>query len=72
MENNKLDCSSVCTAILGYGRAVEIFDRKYQSRLRFSIYSNIRLGDCGRDTCWEITNRTAVQYVQQYLVMGLQ
>ena len=25
MENNKLDCGSVCTAILGYGTAVEIF-----------------------------------------------
>ena len=66
MENNKLDCSSVCTAILGYGTAVEIFNGKYQSGLWFSMYSNIRLGDCGRDTWWEITNRTAVQYVQQY------
>ena len=50
MGNNKLDYGSVCTAILEYGTAVEIFDRKYQSRLRFSMYSNIRLGDSGRDT----------------------
>ena len=50
MENNKLYCSSVCTAILGYGTAVEIFDGKYQSGLWFSMYSNVRLGDCGRDT----------------------
>ena len=50
MENNKLYCSSVCTAILGYGTVVEILDGKYQSGLRFSMYSNIRLWDCGRDT----------------------
>ena len=50
MGNKKPDCSSVCTAILEYGTAVEIFDRKYQSGLRFSMYSNIRLGDCGRNT----------------------
>ena len=50
MGNNKPDCGSVCTAILGYGTAVEIFDRKYQSGLRFSMYSNIRLRVCGRDT----------------------
>ena len=50
MENNKLDCGLVCTAILGYGTAVEIFHGKYQSRLVFSMYSNIMLWDCGRDT----------------------
>ena len=50
MGNNKLDCGSVCTAILGYGTAVEIYDRKYQSGLWFSMYSNIMLWDCGRDT----------------------
>ena len=31
MENNKPDCGSVCTAILGYQTAVEILDGKYQS-----------------------------------------
>ena len=50
MENNKPDCGSVCTAILGYQTVVEILDGKYQSSLRFSMYSNIRLWDCGRDT----------------------
>ena len=38
MGNKKPDCSSVCTAILEYGTAVEIFDRKYQSGLRFSNF----------------------------------
>ena len=46
MENNKLNCGSVCTATLGYGTAVESFDGKYQ----FSMYSNIKLWDYGRDT----------------------
>ena len=31
MENNKPDCGSVCTTILGYQTAVEILDGKYQS-----------------------------------------
>ena len=50
MGNNKPDCDSVHTAILGYQTAVEILDGKYQSGLRFSMYSNIRLWDFGRDT----------------------
>ena len=51
MENSKLDCRSVCTAILGYGTPVETLDGKYQSGLLLNSYSNIRLWDCGRDTC---------------------
>ena len=31
MQNNKPDCGSVCSAILGYRTAVEILDGKYQS-----------------------------------------
>ena len=31
MGNNKVDCGSVSTEILGYQTAVEILDGKYQS-----------------------------------------
>ena len=48
MGNNKPDCVSVCTAILGYGTAVEILDK--QTGLWFSMYSNIRIWDCGRNS----------------------
>ena len=50
MGNNKLDCGSVCTAILGYETAVEILHGKYQSGLRFSMYTNIRISDWGKNT----------------------
>ena len=54
MENIKADCGSVCTPILGYQTRVKILDEKYQSRLRFTVYSNISVedwyyGDSGRD-----------------------
>ena len=50
MENIKADSGLVCTAILGYGTVVEIHDGKSQTGLRFSMYSNIRISDCGRNT----------------------
>ena len=50
MGNNKPDCGSICTAILVYGTAVEILDVKYQSGLRFSMHTNIRISDWGRKT----------------------
>ena len=37
MGNNKPDCGSVCTAILGYRTVVEILDETYQSGLRFTV-----------------------------------
>ena len=50
MGNDKQDCGSICTAILVYGTAVEILDVKYQSGLWFSMYTNIRILDGGRNT----------------------
>ena len=50
MENNKADCGLVCTSILGYVTLVEIHDGKEQTGLRFSMYSNIRISDCGKNT----------------------